>query len=83
MLGWSSGGNTVLALATKRPDLYRSLVLAEPPWHGLRHATLDMLAMLSRVKLSELRGRRRDVPPIFFRWISGLRSGGNGSTISL
>ena len=78
VLGWSSGGNTALALAVERPDLYRSLVIAEAPWHGLRAATPDLVAVLGRAKLSQLCGRRREGAAIFFRWVSGLRDGGNG-----
>ena len=78
VLGWSSGGNVALALAVARPDLYRSLVIVEAPWHGLRSATPDLVAVLVRAKLSQLRGRRREAAVIFFRWVSGLRDGGNG-----
>jgi pimeloyl-ACP methyl ester carboxylesterase len=78
VLGWSSGGSTALASAIERPDLYRSLVVVEPPWHGLRHATPDMIGTLGRVKLAQLRRRGRDGAAVFFRWISGLRGGGNG-----
>jgi pimeloyl-ACP methyl ester carboxylesterase len=31
VLGWSSGGNTALALAVERPELYRCLVIVEAP----------------------------------------------------
>ncbi|HEX6405428.1 MAG TPA: alpha/beta hydrolase [Pseudonocardiaceae bacterium] len=78
VLGWSSGGNAALALAVERPDLYRSAVIIEAPWHGLRNATPDLAAAIVRAKLSQLRGRRRQAAAIFFRWVSGLRDGGNG-----
>ncbi|HXT43228.1 MAG TPA: alpha/beta hydrolase [Pseudonocardiaceae bacterium] len=78
VLGWSSGGNTALALAVERPELYRCLVIVEAPWHGLRGFTPDLVATLGRVKFSQLRGRRRQGAAIFFRWVSGLRDGGNG-----
>lgn len=78
VVGWSSGGNTALALATQRPELLRSLVIMEAPWHGLRGATPDLLAALGRAKLAQLRGRPRDAATTFFRWASGLRDGSNG-----
>jgi pimeloyl-ACP methyl ester carboxylesterase len=78
VLGWSSGANIALALAVERPDLYRSAVIVEAPWHGLRSATPDLVAVLGRAKLSQLLGRRREGAAIFFRWVSGLRDGGNG-----
>lgn len=78
VLGWSSGGNAALALAVERPDLYRSAVIIEAPWHGLRNATPDLAAVIVRAKLSQLRGHSRQAAAIFFRWVSGLRNGGNG-----
>lgn len=78
VLGWSSGGNTALALAVERPELFRCLVIVEAPWHGLRGMTPDLVATLARVKLSQLRGRGREGAAIFFRWVSGLRDGRNG-----
>ncbi|MBW0117973.1 alpha/beta fold hydrolase [Pseudonocardia abyssalis] len=78
VFGWSSGGNTALALAAQRPELFRSLTVLEPPWHGLRGATPDMLAALGKAKFAQARGRRRDAVAQFFRWASGLRDGANG-----
>lgn len=78
LLGWSSGGSTALALAVRRPDLCRSLVIVEAPWHGLRNATPDLLATVGRAKLAELRGRHREGAALFFRWVSGRRDGRNG-----
>lgn len=78
VLGWSSGGNVALALATVRPELFRSVVVLEAPWHGLRGVTPDMLAALGKAKIAQLRGRREDAAAQFFRWASGTRDGGNG-----
>jgi pimeloyl-ACP methyl ester carboxylesterase len=78
VFGWSSGGNTALALALARPELFRSLVVLEAPWHGLRGATPDMLVALGRAKVAQLRGRRRAAAAAFFRWASALRDGTNG-----
>ncbi|WP_298799169.1 alpha/beta fold hydrolase [Pseudonocardia sp. 73-21] len=50
VLGWSSGGNLTLALAARRPELFRSVVVLEAPWHGLRGATPDLLAALAKAK---------------------------------
>lgn len=78
VVGWSSGGNTALALATQRPELVRSLVIMEAPWHGLRGATPDLLGALGKAKIAQLRGRPRDAAAAFLRWASGLRDGSNG-----
>jgi pimeloyl-ACP methyl ester carboxylesterase len=78
VVGWSSGGNTALALAVQRPELVRSLVVMEAPWHGLRGATPDMLAALGKAKVAQLRGKGPDAAAAFFRWASGTRDGGNG-----
>jgi pimeloyl-ACP methyl ester carboxylesterase len=37
-----------------------------------------MLAAVGKVKLAQLRGRRREAAAQFFRWASGLKDGGNG-----
>ncbi|ALE85278.1 hypothetical protein XF36_20750 [Pseudonocardia sp. HH130629-09] len=78
VLGWSSGGNTALACAVERPELFRSLVVVEAPWHGLRGATPSLLGVLARTKLDQARGRRRDAAARFFRWAAGWADGGNG-----
>jgi pimeloyl-ACP methyl ester carboxylesterase len=78
VLGWSSGGNTALAAAVASPELFRSVVVMEAPWHGLRGVTPAVLAALGKAKLAQLRGRRRDAAAHFFRWASGLRDGTNG-----
>lgn len=78
IVGWSSGGNTALALGVAHPELCRSLVIVEAPWHGLRGATPDLLATLGRAKVAQLRGRRREATAMFFRWAAWLRGGGNG-----
>lgn len=78
VLGWSSGGNTALACATARPELFRSLVIVEAPWHGLRGANRSMLTALAKAKLAQVRGRRREAATEFFRWASGYAAGGNG-----
>jgi pimeloyl-ACP methyl ester carboxylesterase len=78
VFGWSSGGNVALALAAARPELFRSVVVLEAPWHGLRGATPDMPAALAKAKLAQLRGRRREAAAQFFRWASGMKDGSNG-----
>jgi pimeloyl-ACP methyl ester carboxylesterase len=77
VLGWSSGGNTALALAVRRPALFRSLVVMEAPWHGLRAPTPAMLGALARAKVAQVRGRARDGAVHFLRWASGLTDGTN------
>ncbi|MER5672160.1 alpha/beta fold hydrolase [Pseudonocardia alni] len=78
VLGWSSGGNTALACAVERPELFRSLVVVEAPWHGLRGASPSLLAALARAKADQVRGRRREAAATFFRWAAGWADGGNG-----
>ena len=78
VLGWSSGGNTALALSIERPELFASLVVLEAPWHGLRHATPSLLGALGRAKLAQARGHREQAATAFFRWASGRQDGGNG-----
>lgn len=78
VFGWSSGGNTALALGVQRPELFRSLVVLEAPWHGLRGATPDLLAALGKAKVAQARGHTREATAQFFRWASGLRDGSNG-----
>jgi pimeloyl-ACP methyl ester carboxylesterase len=65
VVGHSTGGPVTLAMAAKRPGLVRALVVAEPPFHGLRYATGSFLAMMTRVKLSQLRRRPQDAAAIF------------------
>lgn len=77
VVGHSSGANIAFALTAQRPDLVRSLVVAEPPFHGLRYATTSLLAMIATAKLSQLRRRPRDAAATFFRWVTSYRTGGN------
>lgn len=77
LVGHSSGASVALALAAERPDLVRSLVLLEPPFHGLRNATGSFLAMIPRAKFHQLRGRPRDGAAVFLRWATAYRTGGN------
>lgn len=77
VLGWSSGGNTALALAVSRPELIRSVVVMEAPWHGLRAPTLGMLSALAKAKAAQARGRARDGAAHFLRWASSVADGGN------
>ena len=77
VVGWSSGGNTALALAVKAPELVRSLVVVEAPFHGLRHAIRSMLSGLAAAKVAQLRGRPEQGAAAFARWASGLGGGGN------
>ncbi|WP_016882859.1 MULTISPECIES: alpha/beta fold hydrolase [unclassified Rhodococcus (in: high G+C Gram-positive bacteria)] len=77
VLGWSSGGNIVLASATARPDLFSELVVVEAPFHGLRHADRAVLATAVRLKLLQLRGHPQEATEVFFRFATALQSGGN------
>ncbi len=62
---------------SKAPELVRSLVVVEAPFHGLRHATRSMLSGLAAAKVAQLRGRPEQGAAAFARWASGLRGGGN------
>lgn len=77
VVGWSSGGNVCLAVATRRPDLFASLVVVEAPFHGQRHMDAAVLRTLLRLKGKQLRGRPVEALEEFLRFGSALRSGGN------
>jgi pimeloyl-ACP methyl ester carboxylesterase len=77
VVGWSSGGNVVLATAAERPELFSALVVAEAPFHGLRHADRHVLATAAKLKMTQLRGRRLEAAEVFYRFGSTLRTGGN------
>jgi len=78
VLGWSSGGNTALALAAERPELFRSLVIAEAPFHGFRRSTASLLTMIATAKFAQLRGRPEEGAATVYRWLTGRRDGSNG-----
>jgi pimeloyl-ACP methyl ester carboxylesterase len=50
IIGNSFGGSIVLRLAVERPDLFRSLIVNEPPLFGVLPDEPDMQAMLQAVK---------------------------------
>lgn len=77
VVGWSAGGNVALAVAAKRPEAFRSLVVVEAPFHGLRHMDVSVLRTLVRLKGYQLRGRPVAALEEFLRFGSALRSGGN------
>ena len=77
VVGWSSGGNVCLAVATRRPELFASLVVVEPPFHGQRHMDAAVLRTMLRLKGNQLRGRPVQALEEFLRFGSALRSGGN------
>jgi pimeloyl-ACP methyl ester carboxylesterase len=78
VVGWSSGGNISLAVASQRPDLVSRLVIVEAPFHGLRHADRAVLKTALRLKVRQLRGQRERAAEEFLRFGSALQSGGNG-----
>jgi pimeloyl-ACP methyl ester carboxylesterase len=78
VLGWSSGGNVTLAVAASRPDLFRNIIVVEPPFHGLRHSNRAVLATALKLKLRQLQGRPVEALEVFLRFGSSLQSGGNG-----
>jgi pimeloyl-ACP methyl ester carboxylesterase len=78
VVGWSSGGNVTLAVAASRPELFRNIVVVEPPFHGLRHSNRAVLATALKLKLRQLQGRPVEALEVFLRFGSTLRSGGNG-----
>jgi len=77
VFGWSSGGNTALALATRDTSSMLSLSVLEAPWHGLEGSTPSMLAALARAKFLQAIGRTEPAVDSFFRWASGLADGGS------
>jgi pimeloyl-ACP methyl ester carboxylesterase len=77
VVGWSSGGNVALAVAASRPELFRTLVVVEAPFHGQRHMNRAVLRTALRLKAYQLRGRPVEALEEFLRFGSALRSGGN------
>ncbi|OBK42030.1 hypothetical protein A5658_00135 [Mycobacterium sp. 1245111.1] len=77
VVGWSSGGNVSMALAAKDTSRMRSLCVVEPAFHGLRLGDPAVLAVTTRVKWQQVRGRRAEAGEEFFRFVYALRSGGN------
>lgn len=77
VLGWSSGGNVALALAAERPELFRSLILIEAPFQGLRRPT-GVLVADAKAKFAQLCGRPEEGAASMYRWLTGLRDGTNG-----
>jgi pimeloyl-ACP methyl ester carboxylesterase len=77
VVGWSSGGNVALAVAASRPELFRTLVVVEPPFHGQRHMNAAVLGTALRRKGRQLRGQPVAALEEFLRFGSALRSGGN------
>lgn len=71
IVGWSSGANVALALASERPDLVRRLVVIEPPFHGVRHATTRMCVTIMQAKWRQITGRPTEAATVFFRWAAG------------
>lgn len=77
VVGWSSGGNVALAVTMRRPDLVRSLVVVEAPFHGQRYMDRSVLRTLLRLKTKQLRGRPVEALEEFLRFGSAYRTGGN------
>jgi len=50
LVGWSAGGIVTLDAALARPELVRSLVLYEPPWHAKRYPSPGLLTAMMRVQ---------------------------------
>jgi pimeloyl-ACP methyl ester carboxylesterase len=77
VLGWSSGGNAALALAAEQPGLFRSLIIIEAPFQGLRRPT-GVFAADAKAKWAQLCGRPEEGAASMYRWLTGLRDGTNG-----
>lgn len=77
VFGWSSGGNVSLGLAVEHPELVKRLVVFEPPWHGVRHASPGLLGMIGRAKWHQVTGNPREGAAAFYRWVTGRRDGTN------
>jgi pimeloyl-ACP methyl ester carboxylesterase len=78
VVGWSGGGNVALRLAVRHPDLVGALVLVEPPFHAVRHATGAFVGTFARIKAAQLRGQRRAAAEEFYRFVMRRRDGGDG-----
>lgn len=77
LVGWSSGGVVALDMVARRPEQFASVTVLEAPAHGMRAMTPAMVAMMSRVNLHKLRGRRDEAASAFYRWAGGTKDGGN------
>lgn len=77
VVGWSSGGNVLMALAAADTSRIRSLCVVEPPFHSMRLGGRSVIATTLRVKRRQLRGDRAGAAEEFFRSVFALRSGGN------
>ena len=73
----SFGGLVGLQLAIDRPELVRSLVLAEPPLHGRKHMTPGLARAFVGARLRKLAGRERDAGLGFMRWCASYPDGGS------
>jgi len=79
VVGISMGGLIAVDLATRRPDLVRSVVAHEAPWRPFRSApTLSAVAPAAKMVALALRGRDSDAVEVFLRLAYSYRDGGSG-----
>jgi pimeloyl-ACP methyl ester carboxylesterase len=77
VVGWSSGGAVALGLVIRHAEMVGGLVVVEPLFHGLRHATPALLRALLEANALKLRGRRQDAATALYCFLAGYSSGGN------
>lgn len=78
VVGWSSGGNTALGAAVKRPDLFRSLTVLEAPFRAGRSPSPALITALLRANVQKMFGKRKAAAASFFRVVSLRTDGPSG-----
>ena len=76
-VGTSAGATIALAVAVRRPDLVRAVVVHETPWRALRHPDASGLAKLVRMQWLAWRGRYPQAAETLLRWVYSYRDGGS------
>src|SRR5215469_15187867 len=76
-VGTSAGATIALAVAVRRPDLVRAVVVHETPWRALRHPDASGLAELVRMQWLAWRGRYPQAAETLLRWVYSYRDGGS------
>lgn len=76
VLGWSTGGIVALCLASRHPELVRSLVLQEPPLYAKGDLSWDILSEIVPLILLSKLGLKLRAAEGFNRWT--YSSGGTG-----
>lgn len=77
VVGASVGATIALDLALRRPDLVRTVIAYESPWHATRHPRRAGLGAVARMRWLEWRGRYAEAAETFLRYAYTYRDGGS------